>query len=182
MDAVILALGKAYTDSQRLAYEVKTTLTFDGDTTGKELCGFAENCCRISNSYIDPDTITKLVLCNANGELVEADLSALTKNGQEMTEGGETLRIWMLSDTTDICYFVSLEVPPSAVADFGTSGTFVYYSDDWYVCLVEAETVVPIDPKFIPSLDSLTLNSPGGKQFKLTCSDDGALTCTEVTP
>jgi hypothetical protein len=37
-----------------------------------------------------------------------------------------------------------------------------------------------IDPNFIPAMDSVTLNSPGGKQYKLTVSDSGAITATEV--
>lgn len=39
----------------------------------------------------------------------------------------------------------------------------------------------PLDEKFIPPLDSVTLNSPSGKQFKLTVDDAGTLSATEVT-
>lgn len=38
-----------------------------------------------------------------------------------------------------------------------------------------------LDPKFLPNVDSVTLNAPGGKQFKLTVDDSGAIKATEVT-
>lgn len=44
----------------------------------------------------------------------------------------------------------------------------------------DEKTVHPIDPKYIPTLDYLTLNGADGKQYKVTVNESGVLTATEV--
>ena len=45
---------------------------------------------------------------------------------------------------------------------------------------VYATTVHPIEPKFIPAMDSLTLNGADGKQYKVTVDASGVLTATAI--
>lgn len=44
---------------------------------------------------------------------------------------------------------------------------------------ISTETIVPIDPKFIPPMDSLTINGTDGKQYKLVVNN-GAISVAEV--
>lgn len=46
---------------------------------------------------------------------------------------------------------------------------------------VQWETIHPIDPKFVPTMDSITLNSPSGNRFTVTVDDTGAITTKKVT-
>ena len=45
---------------------------------------------------------------------------------------------------------------------------------------VQSETICPIDQKYIPALDSLTLNGADGKQYRLSVNESGELV-TEAT-
>lgn len=42
------------------------------------------------------------------------------------------------------------------------------------------EAIYPIDPKYIPPLDSLTLNGADGKQYKLSVDESGQLVSAVV--
>lgn len=46
---------------------------------------------------------------------------------------------------------------------------------------VLAETIHHINQKFIPPLDSLTLNGADGKQYRLTIDENGALVIAAIT-
>jgi hypothetical protein len=44
----------------------------------------------------------------------------------------------------------------------------------------EKKVFHPIDQKFIPPMDSITLNGADGKQYKVTVNESGALTATAI--
>lgn len=57
----------------------------------------------------------------------------------------------------------------------------IYVSGQEFMAVnIQWETIHPIDPKYIPALDSITLNSPGGKRFTVTVDDSGTITATET--
>ena len=45
---------------------------------------------------------------------------------------------------------------------------------------IKTETIHPIDPKFIPAMDSITLNGADGKRYKLSVDASGNLVHTAV--
>lgn len=186
MDIPTLALAKAYTDSQRLAYVVPgAKLTFDGDITGKEFLN--ETLVKISDVPVDLTSVTKCIL---TADPVIASAFGVPEN-MEYTGDGFTvssvnilgIEAQQLSTAENM---IAVSIPDHGLwgtVMLGTSMGFDEVDVAMWVSYIEcAETIHPIDPKYIPAMDSVTLNSPNGTQFKITVDDTGALTATEVTP
>ena len=81
-------------------------------------------------------------------------------------------------------YFaIPADLPDETIDQLGDLEEGVYYgltSETKQISKLHfAETIVPIDPKFIPPVDSLTINGTDGKQYKLTVNN-GAISVDEV--
>lgn len=71
----------------------------------------------------------------------------------------------------------------SIPGEYNGSGSYVYTLHGLKIEMV-SETVVPIDPKWLPVVDSVTLNSSTAsstKKFRITVDDSGTISATEVT-
>lgn len=62
----------------------------------------------------------------------------------------------------------------------GRCQVFVRDSETHTISIVTPETVHPIAPKYIPPLDSLTLNGADGKQYKLSVDESGQLVTAAI--
>lgn len=67
--------------------------------------------------------------------------------------------------------------------DYQSGGNYSYTLHGLKIEIM-SETVVPIDPKWLPVVDSVTINSStsgSSKKFKITVDDSGTISATEVT-
>lgn len=188
MDAATLALAKAYADSQRLAYmeTAKSNLIFDGDATGKftvpgTLVGMGEDTffAKVTDSVIDANDITKIkAYLPPLGEAMYFERTLLTITdiyGAKVVSAGDVVLAVIVTEQAS--NVLGPEAGTYLLTNSEAQGDV--YTSEVNMCRV---TIHPIDPKYIPAMDSVTLNSPGGKKFAVTVSDTGALTATEVTP
>lgn len=158
MDMLTLAMAKAYTDSKQLA-SAETTLSkiFEAEEEGFGLDAVDLSLVPSGAKCIvefEEKTYERVV----SYEYGDAFIGNLGLDGGEDT--GEPFIIYFQDGMTIVLY------------QSGHSGTIRVY--------VDSETIHPIDPKFIPALDSITLNSPGGKRFTLMVDDSGTITATEA--
>lgn len=195
MDIPTLALAKAYTDSQRLAHvEVKkTALTFDGDITGGNVTQMMEGIfiAKVSDDVFDPADFKGI-------ELTRGEFKIWCAPGISYDEGLPLNMETALQDQRDSDmkqWFIQIEDNPVMLCQIedvigdGYSfekGTYLM----WYAAIedvpiryssrvvFQSETIHPIDPKYIPAMDSLTLVSPDGTSYKVTADDSGNLTVT----
>ncbi len=67
---------------------------------------------------------------------------------------------------------------------FTETGSYFLKNEDGAYCsrlsIPSTKTIHPIDPKFIPVMDSLVLNGADGKQYKIAVDASGALTATAI--
>lgn len=166
MDMITLALAKKYTDSQRLAHITPgTKLTFDGNREGLEVFEDDESYVYISTNTYDLNCVESFVLHIGN-------VSGTVAKGDFYVEGVADAQELFLTDE-------GITVP--MVLSIQGMGTVILATDASYVSEITfAETIHTIDPKYIPTLDALTLNGADGKQYTLTVDDTGALAVTAI--
>lgn len=151
---------KVLEQSGRVGRTTKTVLDFNGDTSGIVV---EDDLVFISTEVYDLTKLERVVYTTNTGAktIVEKEniiVIDMDGNGQ-------------VAQTSDGTYV--------AVAQYGF-GTGVYCTDALWVSRLEfAKTIHPIDPKFLPPVDSITMNGADGKQYKLTVSG-GALNIAEV--
>lgn len=163
MDMITLATAKNYTDSQRLAYiETGAVYTFNGNSEGKEFNGTQV---KIADVAPDLNNLAKVVglMGGQQLEILKDDFEVVTADGEPQIQ-----------------YAIYQE---TAMVSVYKGALWVFCnpeSEGYYVTSIEfADTVHPIDPKFIPPVDSLTINGTDGKQYKLTVNN-GAISVAEV--
>lgn len=172
MDTVTLALAKAYTDSQRIAYveEVgEPVVVAQAVDTGSS-----------RNNRVSCD-IDSPVMVEGNSNLVIWDgvpfrcvvMPTLYSNPPGTYVGNPYLfNAVDYADTGE----------PFCIKFIISTGSGVVYSIDKGVHTVEIQNLVdiahPIDQKYIPALDLITLNGADGKQYRLTVDENGALAVT----
>ena len=172
MDIVTLALAKAHSDGQRIAYSEKNTITYDGSGETIDLLGDGSTFAKVQDNPIDLLAVTSMQTNESVGININDYLKIATESGVQFAyilEGnGDTERILVINAFED--------------NDAGIpKGLYVQVIAYSYIARIETETIHTIDPKYLPVLDSVTLNSPSGKQYTLTVDDTGAVTTTEVT-
>lgn len=154
--------------------------------------------------YGDPAVTEKVFECTipADGSAVRVDGTFSFRYDAvfTVTVDGKTYdcspRIYTQGENFDICHVDypndNFPLDIHGRADGGNGmGTFeVYYFDvkyknpnehdaDGHVIVeipIKEATIVPIDPKFIPAMDSLTLNGADNKQHELAVDTQGVLT------
>ena len=176
MGVLTLAMAKAYTDSQRLAY-IETTegLTFDGDRDGKESIG---PCYKISDVPINVDDVTEIAIRDNSSEVILSkdafeinrafDNGITAISGRIESDSGSMEGVWVLS-VGDNATFEGTSVAKGTYVC--RAGSKVYVTE---VRGVVIETIHPIDPKYI------VLTSSSGKKFNLSVDDSGTVSATEV--
>ena len=168
MDMITLAMAKAYTNSQRLAsVEPAKVFTYDGgeDAEFFDIAGL--RVVLLSADVFDLSKIKRIKcifeLYGQEFEFADGDFELIDFNGYKAVQ-------------------VSLgnKTAPVVIAH-ESGGLFGYAQEGFGYCsyIEFAETVHPIDPKYLPPVDSITMNGADGKQYKLTVSG-GALNIAEV--
>lgn len=113
---------------------------------------------------------------------VNAILIGTGNNSYSIAAGNLSLYGGMGEDTKEpFCLVYTYQTFSSSDdvnAPFGVVGT----SESSHTIAVykDVETIHPIDKKYIPALDSLTLNGADGKQYSVTVDANGALAVTAV--
>jgi hypothetical protein len=163
-------------------------LTYDGNDDGKFVIGEpgTEQLVKVSDTPIDANGIKRATFCvpeDADGFPKEYPSPGVTMivetvGADEFGANGTIVVIEYELGGLPVCFVV-----PNGTDDFPTGtyfcqlgGGVVYTASIEY----ETETIHPIDPKYIPALDSLTLNGADGKQYKLAVDESGALAATAI--
>ena len=195
MDLTTIALEKQYTDSQRLGHIDQATLTFDGTVDESKVdawlglvFGGDDNgiFVKVSDAPL-PIEYVKTVTIGFYKE-VPPDLTLdASKFLVELVDKEAFPGFWMLLDTSHTRAYVFVVETAIVIEEEGTipitlnPGTYYFvHRGGYYTKTVECETVHQIDAKFIPALDSLTMNGADGKQYKLAVDENGALVHTAI--
>lgn len=169
MDAVTLAMAKAYTDSQRLAYE----------GTEKQYCGrirveanYNED---FGGLYVSTSVGTFGVVESALAVEIEWDHVLYYFNTSGIRGGFQlgNLSLAGQGDDTGEPFLIIFDFDQNTTLYIAEQGGPHDFSCSYYY-----KAIHPIDPKFLPSMDSLTLVSPNGTSYKVTVDDSGNLKAT----
>ena len=162
------------------------TITFDGNLSGKEaipgeVMGLSGVYVKVSNTAFAVDelqSVSATMVFDGVKETSEIPLSAITvQNDRSAT--------YLVKNEIPIAIVVAESISSDELSM--TVGTYFLCDENYlnlgtyYVSSITygKETIVPIDPKFIPPVDSLTINGTDGKQYKLTVNN-GAISVAEV--
>ena len=144
MDMITLAMAKAYSDSKGGYVKPGEVIAFDGNTNGKEIFADTDmglSLVKVSDKFYDLSKVNRIVATDpATGEKQDIPFSAFTENGESLAGGfaGET-------------YVISTDGTGDNMG-FLTPGTWVL-EKGIYISRVEfAETIVPIDQKYLPGV------------------------------
>lgn len=170
MDIVTLALAKAHSDGQRIAYSEKNTITYDGSGETIDLLGDGSTFAKVQDNPIDLLAVTAM----QTNESVGININYL----RIVAESGVQFA-YILADNGATEWILVINAFENNDAGI-PKGLYVQVIVSSYIARIETETIHTIDPKYLPVLDSVTLNSPSGKQYTLTIDDTGAVTTTEV--
>ena len=155
----------------RLAYSDGYSITWDGDTTGRECFSLPGG--PMSYYKVSDIVFTKTDLIGATNSF--AGGAEYVIKSEEVYEDNGNVQAGISGQILSL-------ISPS---DFGVSpGTyFTKLSDTEYVSSLKKEQTKQIDPKFIPVMDGVVLNSStsgSSKKFKLAVDDSGTISATEV--
>ena len=156
----------------RLVYSDGYSITWDGDTTGRE-------CFSTPDAPMSYCKVSDIVL--AKTDLIGATYFAL---GQEDVATADDVVEQNGAIMIGVSGMVMSFDSDAAVAWGVSPGTyFLKFSDTEYVSSLKKEQTKQIDPKFIPVMDGVVLNSSTSgstKKFKITVDDSGTISATEV--
>jgi hypothetical protein len=160
--------AKAYTDSQRLAYEEVSREVVLPETAG------------VPDVMGDGDTIYcyKRDIPFGKQFIVNQEYTVLF-NGVEYKLKPEQSG---LGDYL-IPYGVGTGKYPFFISSGGGTHATLYSVDggeNSFAVYQQSEVIHPIDPKFVPVMDSITLNGADGKQYKVSVNASGALVAEAI--
>lgn len=186
MDVVTLALARQYADSQRLAYAEEKEYVFGRGLHENEIVTFfGYPYYKVSNEAVDFNTVTSWTASHMiNGNILEETLSK--DELMLVSENTETGAVFFLCKTnSEIIIAISSSVDiPDETGNLLAGGTYLLCGEAEKELVDSAqltvETIHPIDPKYLPALDSITLNGADGKQYKLAVDESGALAATAI--
>lgn len=160
---------------------------FDGDLTGKEVVTLPEGGMLVKISdreFTKEELIGSTIIMTADSDVIfnhVGRIEDVIDNVNEDTPGmiiGVALSMGVVYVIGDIPQDIAEMIPLSR-------GTWYVYAPGYYYvnyvsCVHDpVETIKKIDPKYLPE-DSCILTSSNGTKFKVTVSDDGTLTTTEL--
>lgn len=162
--------------------EVPFDFTFDGDTTGKEVIEVYEGVgyVKVADIVLTRDDLTNAVMTmmSADEEIIyEFDLeSIIDVNGDgSIFGGGEgVLAVQRDSEMSGLAFAPGLYF-------INYPGVYLVKSLIKEGATITEEVINKLDSRCLPTdATELYLTSPGGKKFKITVSDAGTLSATEV--
>lgn len=170
LDQILAAdMAKQYSDSKGGYTKPGKVYTYDGGEVGEFGDFFNMKYVLLSKDVPDLHSIAKAVCIAGTAQQVEYAKGDFTFKENYGAEGINAV----LVSFGGVIAPVVLSVEGQGLYGFATPGV-------GYLSYVEfAETIVPIDPKYLPPVDSITMNGADGKQYKLTVSG-GALNIAEV--
>lgn len=183
MDLLTLAMAKKYTDSTRLAYADGGTATFDSEHPGDEMIIGGIYMYLFSKLHPSLEELK-------GGECIVHSQGASVASELIVESITDEVIMYGVSSAPDVFIIVAdkptvLDIGDGELWNFPSAGMYFSIMDkiDAIINPVQIEftwgIVKTIDPKFIPTLDYLTLNGTDGKQYKVTVVD-GALTVTAI--
>jgi|GEM_PF-6802780 len=184
MGMITLAMAKAYSDSKGGYTKPGAVITFDGDTTGKI---FANNMVKISDEKYDIRRITKLIevdVLSIDGNTTGSEMYERDVDGYRFVQDGDSM---MLFDDDTGRMLVGYLAPGNTTFGNIPSGLYVFCGETKpalepgqvrivsFVSQIEfAETIVPIDPKYLPGV-TIDLADYGVNLFQMLMSGGGTL-------
>ena len=147
MDMITFAMLNGLKKSGGVGHvEPGMVLTFDGNTTGKETFVDADmgfSLVKISDKVYDLSKVNKVVVtATKTGETTAFTPTVIKSPG-----------VSMLDDNGQIVFAIASDGTNEEVSFLPSIGTWVSFTDEAYVSRLEfAETIHPIDPKFLPGV------------------------------
>lgn len=176
MDLIALALAKRYTDKKAVCNVdiEKYGYAAGEDMTGKISVEVADSVLYVKISDNTPDLLGAVCIVRNDTEVLIEEI--ITEDAIVTVDG-----LAFYDDCAIVCTVAGVEFNGVAYPE---TGTYVphpqMFGSESVSYTVSKETIHPIDPKYIPDLDSITLNSPSGKRFTVTVDDSGTITATEA--
>lgn len=177
MDVIALAMAKTYSDKQRLAYTARAIdivaseskiLLEPNDDFGGIACAFERYTITKFDEKYNPIAI---VIWNGVEYWCKPFIGVET-----ITIGNSHLGNPDDEDTGEPFFLMQTpELNDGHVTWFSNTTGLVTVRINY-----EHDIINPIDPKFIPAFDSITLNGADGKQYKLSVDESGTLVHTAV--
>lgn len=190
MDIISMIMSRNQSGGERLAYEeyVHSFIYFDGDTTDKIVIGATDlgfdaedwGYVKIADEPIPANNIESLQMVfddeNRTSHSWHYDFNIIEAEPESdvyfvFTKKESTLReiplLFVVNDSKSDIYGTW------GLIQTGELSVFVGYIKGDIKKLIH-----PIDPKYIPTMDSITLNGADGKQYKVTVDANGQLTTT----
>lgn len=161
MDMVTLALAKAYSDKKGGYVESdKKTITFNGDVTGREqipgeVLGSAGCFVKMLDSVIDPEKLESFTCYEKDANTGLIYKTKTFSKGEFVVNVDPSGAVMFAADGTEaiLCFPFDISVDESTTI---TSGTYILTVDldgrssGVSSITYNAETVVPINPKYLP--------------------------------
>lgn len=179
MDIISMIMSQNRGNGKPIAYtEPGKKYTWNGDISNTEVNdSMGMPVYKISSDIIDPYKVSKVTLyISGQGEFVQ-DNKQFEIVDRTAEVGMYIITLGFSTGAGNILISVGGD---NAIAPVGI---YLSYVEDngvvAYISGIElAETIHPIDPKYIPAMDSITLNGADGKQYKVTVDANGKLTTT----
>lgn len=186
MDMITLAMAKKYTDEKAgYASWDSGSITFDGDVSDKLNIPASELGFEVSNvSYVrfseksfPAKNIKQVGVRYANSTstlLEEFDITDMGEASFVFVKGDNIAPLLFIVDADTDMHGIFARVAWKGDA-MDSIGAYVNYISGHIT-----ENVHPIDPKYIPAMDSITMNGADGKQYKVAVDASGVLTATAI--
>ena len=194
--SMILARSQGGGSSSSGGYTEEKKYTFDGNAEGKETINIGYNLVKVSNECIDLSKVTEVYYAVPYGNENLFGIHIIYNESEPFA------LCWQERFDTDVASGVVggsnpalpdgtpvVMVVPEDMEEDGTilaKGTYVFcditdFGYKAYISSIVTETIHPIDPKYIPAMDSITLNGEEGKKYKVFVNENGQLVTEEVS-
>lgn len=152
----VIAETKKYVDSQRLAYEEKIVLEFDGNLTDREFIQFdvdsEEYIVKVSDEIIDLEKVTQILVAYGDGQVSEAPI----ERAVVVQEGSLTGMVIVSQESVIPLVMTISEDFEMGDGLWASKGTYFVLTDgsntfyNYYTQKVETFSTKKIDSKFLP--------------------------------
>ena len=177
MDILSMILARNQGGDEPLASSETKTITWDGNSDNHEILDLEDIVfVKIYDEPIDNNKVTEVEVSFTGAEVGVVTHNIFQKESMEWSEEGigKILTI-SLGDYVDYSVPGILMIITEDVEGWCTKGVYALLIGAFWVSKIITETIHPIDPKYIPAMDSITLNGADGKQYEVTVDANGAL-------
>ena len=179
MDVITLSMAKAYTDSKGGYLGTKTEVLYEN---------------AVSDYDIAAGQVAEAIIANAEDAVIleVGKMYSVTFNGVKYkcechTHGHAIQKAVAIGNSRVVNSSGNDTGEPFVIIYTTRSGSSYCNAFGWttgneasFTIEQEVKAIIPIDPKYIPTMDNLTINGVDGKQYKLTVDENGALVTTAV--